>query len=630
MHAPVRSTLRFDSPILVFGGSYSNLEATSALIELARQRGIAPGNVICTGDVVAYGADPIATVDLVREAGIHVVMGNCEESLANSMQDCGCGFTPGSDCDRLAVSWFQYADRHIDGDARRWMAQLPRCLQIEIGEVRLAVVHGGSSAINQFIFASTDAIVKQRELSDLGMDGILSGHCGIPFTQSLDGRLWHNAGAIGMPANDGTPFGWFSIISPADTGLAIAHEPLVYDYRASAKKMIAAGLPEEYAKALVTGLWPSYDVLPSAEINQTGVALHGGRTLWIKPDSDQLRSKRKSKILAQTLWPDGDRDSRPRLKQGKFCNPDFTASGEQRARVNLISLQTLWINTGTLCNIACRNCYIESSPRNDRLEYLRFPEVMRYLDEIDREHLSTSEIGFTGGEPFMNPDFMDILHATLNRGYRALVLTNAMQPMQRHATRLLDFQRQFRDKLAVRVSLDHFKQERHEEERGIGSFQPTLKGLIWLSENDFNLSAAGRTMWREDETHVRDGFARLFAGHGIKIDTLDPSRLVLFPEMDPLIDVPEITTSCWSILGKSPLEPMCATSRMLVKRKGSASPSVVACTLLPYERAFELGTTLQEAKKPVSLNHPHCARFCVLGGASCTKGNLRIAMDTTL
>ena len=65
---------------------------------------------------------------------------------------------------------------------------------------------------------------------------------------------------------------------------------------------------------------------------------------------------------------------------------------------------------------------------------------------------------------------------------------------------------------------------------------------------------------------------------------------------------------------------MCASSRMVVKRKGAATPAVLSCTLLPYDEAFELGVTLKEASGAVKLNHPHCAKFCVLGGASCSKG----------
>ena len=88
--------------------------------------------------------------------------------------------------------------------------------------------------------------------------------------------------------------------------------------------------------------------------------------------------------------------------------------------------------------------------------------------------------------------------------------------------------------------------------------------------------------------------------------------------MDAGADVPEISEGCWSILQLSPASVMCASSRMVVKRRGDARPSVAACTLLPYDPGFDLGPTLAGAMRPVALNHPHCARFCVLGGASCS------------
>ncbi len=311
--------------------------------------------------------------------------------------------------------------------------------------------------------------------------------------------------------------------------------------------------------------------------------------------------------------------ARPPLVRRKFCDPDTTATGERRAKIRLSSLQTLWFNTGTLCNLTCRNCYIESSPRNDRLVYLTAAEVSAFLDEIEAQALGTAEIGFTGGEPFMNPDIIAMFAESLGRGFRVLVLSNAMRPMMKLAAPLLDLKERFGDRLAIRVSVDHYGQKLHETERGPHSWRPTLDGLKWLAGQGFAIRVAGRTCWGEDEAELRKGYARLFAELGLSIDALDPVALVLFPEMDTRVDVPEITESCWGILGVSPESIMCASSRMVVKRKGASKPAVVACTLLPYEPEFELGGTLAVAHKTVALNHPHCAKFCVLGGGSCSK-----------
>lgn len=304
----------------------------------------------------------------------------------------------------------------------------------------------------------------------------------------------------------------------------------------------------------------------------------------------------------------------------KFSHPRVTAKGEARASVDFRRLDTLWFNTGTLCNIACANCYIESSPTNDRLVYLTEADIAPYLDEIDAMDMGPCEIGFTGGEPFMNPAMNRLAEMSLERGHDVLILTNAMKPMMRPKVRdgLLALKTQYGDRLTLRISIDHHTAAAHDAERGPGSFEATIEGVSWLADNGFRLSAAGRAVFEEDEAGARAGFNRLFKALGADIPAADPARLLVFPEMDPSGDPPEITTACWEILGKDPAGVMCASSRMVVRRQGAERPVVLSCTLIPYDAAFEMGETLQEALRPVALNHKFCAQFCVLGGASCS------------
>ncbi len=305
---------------------------------------------------------------------------------------------------------------------------------------------------------------------------------------------------------------------------------------------------------------------------------------------------------------------------GKFQNSLVTADGQTRASVALTHPETLWFNTGTLCNIECVNCYIASSPTNDALVYITADEVRDYLDQIEQRQWPIREIGFTGGEPFMNPEMIEMTRVALERGYEVLILTNAMRPMMRRKMRegLLELQRDYAEKLTLRVSVDHYRPDLHDEERGKGSFAKTLTGMEWLRDNGFRMAIAGRSVWGDSDAESRAGYAAFFAKHGFDIDAQNPGQTVLFPEMDETVEVPEITTACWGILDKAPDAVMCASSRMVVKRKGAERPAVLACTLLPYSPEFELGETLEEAEADVHLNHPHCAKFCVLGGASCS------------
>lgn len=302
----------------------------------------------------------------------------------------------------------------------------------------------------------------------------------------------------------------------------------------------------------------------------------------------------------------------------KFSDPKLTAKGEARAWVALSRLDTLWFNTGTLCNIECVRCYIESSPKNDRLAYLELEDVIPYLQEIERDRLPTKLIGFTGGEPFMNKAIIAILAETLARGFEALVLTNAMRPMMRLKAQLLALKANYGDKLRLRVSLDDPRAEIHDAERGVGAFAKTVEGLRWLSANGFVVEVAGRRFSGDAEPELRRRFQALFAEISLTLNAGDPAALVVFPEMDPDADPPEITEACWGILHKDPDEVMCASARMVVKRKGAASPRVLACTLLPYDERFDLGATLEAAAQSVALNHKYCATFCVLGGGACS------------
>ncbi len=303
------------------------------------------------------------------------------------------------------------------------------------------------------------------------------------------------------------------------------------------------------------------------------------------------------------------------LSDNKFKDQKVTADGSNRAFIEARNIKTLWFNTGTLCNIECRNCYIESSPKNDSLAYLTFEEVKSFIDEAIDKNLGTNEIGFTGGEPFMNKDIMKMIDYSLRKGLKVLVLSNAMKPMLNRTKELIKLNH---SNLTIRVSIDHYEKEKHEEIRGKNTYDVMLQGLKWLNENNFNYTLATRLLWNEKEEDLRKNFGTFIKNNNLRLDTNSPKELVTFAEMDEKIDTPEITTSCWDILNKDPNDVMCSWSRMVVRKKNSKNPSVIACTLLPYADEFDLGETLTNSLQKIYLNHKHCSKFCVLGGSSCS------------
>ena len=164
------------------------------------------------------------------------------------------------------------------------MQGLPRQIRFDLQGRRFAAIHGGVDNISEYVFASTDTALKERNFDRLekagAVDAVIGGHSGLAFTQFLGPRLWHNPGAIGMPANDATPRGWFSILRPNGGGIDITLKPLDYDFQAAAKALRAVNPDLPYEQALICGLWPNMAVLGYEERKLKGQALNAETVHW--------------------------------------------------------------------------------------------------------------------------------------------------------------------------------------------------------------------------------------------------------------------------------------------------------------------------------------------------------------
>ncbi len=266
--------------LLVFGGPYGNLEAVKALFAEAEKLGIAAEHIICTGDIMAYCADPLETAYFIRNKDIRIIQGNCEQALAEASEECGCGFAEGSSCDMLSKSWFSYCASQINTDLKEWFTTLPMYLRFRFGSKNFVVVHGSPRDISEFVFASDPEEQLKDHIRQADTDCIIGGHSGLPFTKVLHDKCWHNPGVLGMPANDATPRTWYSLMTQVDDGIVFEHKSLSYPAMAAQAKMNEAGLPQVYAQALTSGLWPSLDILPQSETLQTGVSLIEQKIEW--------------------------------------------------------------------------------------------------------------------------------------------------------------------------------------------------------------------------------------------------------------------------------------------------------------------------------------------------------------
>lgn len=270
---------------LVFGGVCGNWQAYTALLSLAKQQGIPKQNIIITGDLIAYYADGAKVAEHCRTqlSQAIIVRGNCERTVASDADDCGCGFNDNSLCSLLSDQWFQWAKKTVSATTKKWMHSLPIIKKINIGNKKIAVLHATPTSDNTFIFASTDDGQKQAFLEELNCDGVIAGHSGLPFTSKLSGnQIWHNSGALGMPANDGTPRTWYALwhLEQDRETITIQHKALEYDFTNTIKSARDAKLSPEYQNTLQTGIWPDNSILPPKEQTQEGTAITPTTILW--------------------------------------------------------------------------------------------------------------------------------------------------------------------------------------------------------------------------------------------------------------------------------------------------------------------------------------------------------------
>lgn len=266
----IKSLGSLKGPILVFGGVYSNLQALDAIQNLAFADGIPPENIICTGDIVAYCAQPQECIDLIKKWRIHCIAGNVEINLVNDVDDCGCNFEEDSRCDTFSRQWYPYLKSQLNQEDIDWLATIPPFISLAYADKKMAVLHGSFFNTSEFVFKSTDWEVKKKNFDDLKADVIIAGHCGIPFSDENDKKLWLNAGVIGMPANDGTPKVWYALLDDKNEEFSYKICQLDYDFETAAQLMEGKPLPQTYRETLKTGIWDNCEILPEEEASMQG------------------------------------------------------------------------------------------------------------------------------------------------------------------------------------------------------------------------------------------------------------------------------------------------------------------------------------------------------------------------
>lgn len=290
-----------------------------------------------------------------------------------------------------------------------------------------------------------------------------------------------------------------------------------------------------------------------------------------------------------------------------------TRAGDPRGFIETQQLRELWIHTGSACNLACPFCLEGSHPGDTRIPLLKLQEVKPFIHEA--VELGVEQFSFTGGEPFVNRDFVNILdYASQHRP--CFVLTNGTQALLGRAHQIAPL-RNNPFPIRFRVSLDHPDPARHDAGRGEGSFAESLDGIRWLLDQGFEVSIARQMQADEDATKVEAAFHTIFRKHGIA-DTLAFTAFPDFGTPGTEDGSPEVTEACMEKYpdAESRAHFMCTYTRMLVKR--GEQVRVYACTLVDDDPDYDLGGTLAESLQPrIMLRHHRCFA-CYRFGASCS------------
>jgi len=248
--------------VAVFGGVYSNHLALDAVLADARDRGAR--SFYCLGDLGAFGPHPDRVFPILEEAGVRVVRGNYDDSLARGLADCQCGYTDPRD-NHFARLSYRYTFRNTSERWKSWLADLPARRHLVLGGDSVLLCHGSPRRTNEFLWestTSTDFLVHLSRTHEA--DVILATHTGIPWTRRLPtGGLFANVGAVGRPANDGRTEVWYALLRP---GPEVQLVPVAYDHERLAEEMREESLPDEFIETILTGWWTTcLEVLPARE-----------------------------------------------------------------------------------------------------------------------------------------------------------------------------------------------------------------------------------------------------------------------------------------------------------------------------------------------------------------------------
>ena len=244
--------------LALFADIHSNLEAITACLVHAQALGA--DRYAFLGDLVGYGADPVAVLDIIEQHaadGAVVVLGNHDAAVIGRPAD------PLNASAQAAIAWTQ---AQLGARQRAFLAGLP----LTVRDGNTLFVHANAVAPERSIYI-TGAAEAERSIRAGNAVYIFCGHVHEPklYYMGADGRPMPFRPVFGTPIPIGKHRQWLAIVGSAGQPrdrinkacYAIAdmeRERLTffrvpYDHDSAAQKIRAAGLPERLARRLERG-----------------------------------------------------------------------------------------------------------------------------------------------------------------------------------------------------------------------------------------------------------------------------------------------------------------------------------------------------------------------------------------
>lgn len=236
--------------VTIFGDIHANLPSLEATLTDMDARGF--GNRYCLGDLVGYGTFPNEVVGRIRELGIPTLMGNYDQGVGNDSDDCGCAYKDAVSeaIGKRSIAW---SNAHTTADNKAYLRALPAHIPLQLGELRVMLVHGSPRRVNEYLFADRPDSSLERLLDMVEADVLVCGHTHLPYHRVLpSGRHVVNTGSVGKP-KDGDPRACYVVLTVDGRELEVEFVRVPYDVERAAQAIEASEMPHEYAQMLREG-----------------------------------------------------------------------------------------------------------------------------------------------------------------------------------------------------------------------------------------------------------------------------------------------------------------------------------------------------------------------------------------